>query len=130
VPVEGTVAGDISVVGLGWDGQAGVLKFPAVVGKEGAERKLLLVARGPRRKQVNLKLARVFPEFLKADLGAAAAVNKGALIQTPLIIRIPAGAPPSSHLGPPQGELGQIIVETGHPKQPQLRILVSFAIKD
>ena len=130
VPVEGTIAGDISVIGPGWDGRKGVLEFAAVAGSDGAQRRLMLVVRGPHRKRTKFKPVRIVPECVKVDLGKTTAINNGALTQTPLTIRIPAGSPPGNYLGPPQGEVGQIIIDTNHPQQPQLRILVSFAVKD
>ena len=130
VPVEGTIADDISVVGPGWDGRRGLLEFPAVAGSDGAQMRLMLLVRGPHRKQVEFKPVRIVPECVEVDLGKTTATNNGALIQTPLTIRIPAGSPPGNYLGPPQGEVGQIIIDTNHPQQPQLQILVSFAVKD
>ena len=130
VPVGGNIAGDISVVGPGWDSRAGVLKFPTVAGSEGARRTLMLLVRGADREQTRFKTVRILPEFVKVDVGKTTAINNGALTRTPLTIRIPAGSPPGNHLGPPRGEAGQIIIDTNHPKQPQLRIFVSFAVKD
>jgi hypothetical protein len=130
VPVEGAIGGDVSVVGPGWDGQAGVLEFPPVAGSRGAERKLMIVVRGPHCQQAEFKPARIAPEFVEIDLGKTTSVSNGALTRTPLTVRIPAGSPPGNHLGPPQGELGRIVIETNHPQQPQLEILLRFAVQD
>jgi hypothetical protein len=130
VPVGGTIVRDISVVGPGWGSQAGVLEFPAAAGSEGALRRLILVVRGAHREQTRFDLVRIVPEFVKVELGETTAINNGALTRTPLTIRIPPGSPPGNYLAPPQGELGQIIIDTNHPQQPQLRILLSFAVED
>ena len=128
VPIEGAVASDISIVGVGWDAKTGVLKLPAAaaVGK-GAERKLLLVVRGPHRENVKFKLAQVTPDRLEAALGETMASNSGELTQTPLTIRWPTEASPGDRPGPPAQDTGQIVLDTNHPQQPQLRIQVGFA---
>jgi hypothetical protein len=128
--VEGTIDSDISVMGPGWDGQAGVLKFPTVASSQGDERKLMLVVRGPHREEAQFKPVRIVPECVKVDLGETTAINNGAVTRTSLIIRIPAGTPPGNYLGPPQGEVGQIILETNHPQEPELRIPVSFVVEE
>ena len=130
VPVGGTIAGDISIVGPGWDGRAGVLKFPVVAGSEGAQRTLMLLVRGADGKPTRFKPVRIVPAFVKVDLGKTTTINNGALTRTPLTVRIPAGSPPGDYLGPPNGEVGQIIIDTDRPQQPQLRILVNFAVKN
>jgi len=130
VPIEGKVANHISVVGRGWDSQAGVLKLPMVASSEGIHRSLMLVVRGPHREQTKFKLVQIVPECLKVELGETTVINNGVSTRTPLTIRIPAGSSPGDYLGPPQGEVGQVVVDTNHPQQPQLRIPVSFAIKD
>jgi hypothetical protein len=130
VPVEGTITSDISVVGPGWDGQSGVLTFPAVASGEGAQRRLMLVVRGPHRRKAEFKAVRIVPECIQVDLGETTEINNGVLTQTPLTVRIPAGSPPGNHLVGSQGDVGQIVMDTNHPQQPQLRILVSFAVKD
>lgn len=130
VPVKGTIDSGISVASPGWDRSSGVLKLPVVSSSEGARRRLILVVRGPYRKQVKFKPVRIVPEFVKVDLGQTTATNNGATILTTLTVRIPAGSPQGSYLGPPRGELGQIVIATNHPQEPQLRILLSFTVKD
>jgi len=130
VPIEGRIVNHISVVGRGWDSQAGMLKLPVVASSKGSHRSLMLVVRGPHSKQTEFKLVQVVPECVKVKLGETRAINKGASTRTALTIRIPAGSSPGNYLGPPQGEVGQVIIDTNHPQQPQLRIPVSFVIKD
>jgi hypothetical protein len=90
---------------------------------------LILVARGAHRNQTRYDPVRIVPEFVKVDLGETTPINDGAVTQTPLTIHIPPGSPPGNYLGPPRGELGQIVIDTNHPRQPQLRILLSFAVE-
>lgn len=130
IPIQGRIASPVSVAGPGWDSGAGVLKFPPIVGKAGAQRSLLLLVRGPHCKTTTFRLVRVVPECLTVELGQTKAGSDGQSTRTPLVVRVPAGSPPGSHLGPPQGELGQIVIDTNHPQQPQLRLQVSFAIQE
>jgi len=130
VPVQGRITSPVSIAGPGWDSRAGLLKFPPVDGQAGARRSLMLLVRGPHSKATTFRLARVVPECLTVELGQTKASADGESTRTPLVIRIPAGSPPGSHLGPPQGDLGQIEIDTNHPQQPQLRLLVSFAVKE
>jgi len=130
VPVEGTVAGDVSVVGRGWDGRTGVLEFPPVARREGAERTLMIVVRGPHCREAKFEPVQIAPEFIEVDVGETGSMSDGALTRTPLTVRIPAGSPPANHRGPPQGELGRIVLDTNHPLQPQLEILLRFVVED
>jgi len=90
---------------------------------------LILVVKGPHRKEVKFKPIEIFPKFLEVEFGKTTQINKGIVLQTPLTVRIPAGCRPANHLGSKQGELGRITIETKHPKAPQLRILVKFAVE-
>lgn len=130
IPIQGRIASPVSVAGPGWDSGTGVLKFPPIVGKAGAQRNLMLLVRGPHCKTTTFRLVRVVPECLTVELGQTKAGSDGQSSRTPLVVRVPAGSPSGSHLGPPQGELGQIVIDTNHPQQPQLRLQVSFAIQE
>ncbi len=130
IPVKGTIGSDISIVGRGWNAETRVLSFGTVSSREGARRTLMLVARGPHRKEVKFKTIRVVPDdVLKVELGRTTPINKGAVTQTPVVIQIPKGSRPANHLGSEQGKLGEVIIETKHPQAPTLRILVRFAIE-
>ena len=120
---------EIAVVGRGWDPDTGILTLGEVSRRTGIERKLILVVRGPWRKEVEFKPVRVAPSVLKVSLGQRSEINKGAVVQIPLTIDVPKDSPPMNYLGSEQGGLGEIILETAHPQVPKLRILVRFAIE-
>jgi hypothetical protein len=63
------------------------------------------------------------------EVGPGKPLGEGAVIQIPLTIRIPPNSPPANHWGAKASDLGQILLETNHPKQSELQILVRFAIK-
>jgi hypothetical protein len=129
LPIRGSVGSEIAIVGRDWDPETGILTFGQVVRQRGAQRQLMLVVRGPLRKQVEFKPIHVAPDAIKVSLGQRSEINHGAVVQTPLIVDIPRGSPPASHLGSQQGGLGEIILATTHPQVAKLRILVRFVIE-
>jgi len=130
IPIQGRVSSPVSVAGPGWDSGKGLLKFPPIDRQAGARRSLMLLARGPHSKTTTYRLVRVVPECLSVELGQTKASADGASTRTPLVVRVAAGSPTGDHLGPPQGELGQIVIDTTHPQQPQLQLPVSFSVKE
>jgi len=135
VPLEGSVGSEISVVGPGWDAEHEALYLGPVKSQEGLSCRLLLVVRGPYRKEVRFKLAEPVPVPLKITLGEPTDINNGQLIQTPLLIEIPKGSPQASHLGVQEDgkdvpeESATIHLQTTHPDTPTLRIPVRFAVE-
>ena len=129
VSVEGAVGGDITVAGRGWDPESGILTLGIVSSKSGTERRLILVAHGPQCREVKFKPVRIEPGSLTAAVGEPSLIAGGATSETPLVIRIPPGSRPANHLGADQGELGEIVLETNHPRTPRLRIMVRFLIE-
>jgi hypothetical protein len=69
LPIEGLVAGDVSIVGFGWNAQAGVLSIGRVNRPQGAERSLVVIARGPHAKDIKIEPAEIVPELLKVEIG-------------------------------------------------------------
>ncbi len=131
IPVQGTLAGDISIVaiGSGWEADHNMLSLGTVDATRGIRRQLLLVVRGQYRNEVAFEPIRVFPDWLEVTVGATSPIGGGAVNQTPLWIAIPEGAPPAAHLGSELGKLGEVRLETNHPKTPELRIRLRFAVE-
>lgn len=135
IPIEGSVGTEISVVGPGWDSEQDTLYLGTVKSQEGLSRRLLLVVRGPYRKEVHFKLAEPPPAPLKISLGKMTEINNGQVMQTPLIIEIPKGSPQASHLGHVQDnkdladDVAVIKLETTHPDTHVFRIPVRFAVE-
>ncbi|MDZ7616853.1 MAG: DUF1573 domain-containing protein [Patescibacteria group bacterium] len=131
IPVRGNLVGDISVVaiGPGWDAEHSLLSLGTVRASEGIRRQLLLVARGDHREGMAFEPIRVFPDWLEVTVGETSQVGGGTVNQTPVSIVIPEGAPPAVHLGSEQGELGEIRLKTNHPRTPELRIRLRFAVE-
>ena len=130
IPVQGTVTSEISIAGSGWDSEHGLLDLDTIDRDKGAERRLLLMVRGPHRQQVTFRPVDVVPSFLQISVGETKAVGNGAVYQTPLLITIPKGSRACSYLGPGKDAYGRIVLETTHPQVTKLSILVCFAVED
>jgi hypothetical protein len=130
VDVQGTVEGDVTVAGEGWNPTLRLVDFGFVNGRIGAQRRLILVAHGPHAKEVEFKLLQKEPELLQVKLGSTTPIGNGAATQTPLIIQIPKGSPPINSLGSDQGKFGEIILGTNLSKTPTVRILARFLIEE
>jgi hypothetical protein len=129
VPVQGTVGGEIAVAGFGWDEQSGVLTLGTVAAAKGTERTFHVVVRGPHAKKLELKPIRIVPDLLEVEAGSGQQLGAGPVFRFPLTIRIPPRSRAANHLGTKPADLGQIVIETGHPQEPELRLLVRFAVK-
>ena len=56
-------------------------------------------------------------------------IGDGKAAHTPLFIQIPRGCRAASYLGSDRANLGEILLETNHPRVPQVRVLVRFAVE-
>ena len=120
---------DISIAGRGWNAQTDVLTMGTVRSREGTEWSLLIVARGPHAKDLRLKPVHIVPASrLTSKLGSTRYISETQLSLTRLMIHIPPGSEPATHLGAEQGEPGRITIQTNHPRQRELNIQVRFAV--
>jgi hypothetical protein len=129
LPVQGNVGSEISIVGKGWNEQAGVLTLGSIRSQEGLKRQLFIRAGGPNNKEVTYKPIETYPDLIKVTLGETTHIEGGKIALTPLIIEIAKGSRPANHLGLEEENLGRIVLETTHPKARQLRLLVRFAVE-
>ncbi|BBO35475.1 DUF1573 domain-containing protein [Lacipirellula parvula] len=128
VPIYGSVKGDISIFGAGWNEPSGVLRLAPTTSAEGSTTRLSISIRGEHAKATTLKIASVKPEELKATLGDPKAIRDN-LVQTPLIVEIPKGTRPMVMMGEDQGGEGEIILSTTHPETSEVRLRVAFTVK-
>jgi hypothetical protein len=129
IPVLGSVASDVSIVGAGWDDRRGVLNLGTFQSQKGAERQLLIVVRGPHRKEVKITPVETAPDLLNVDVGPLREARDGSVTQTTLKLSVPSGSRPCNYVGPSEDQLGKIILETTHPNAPRVKILVRFAVE-
>ena len=128
IPVLGSVVGEISIAGRGWNARTGVLTMGTVSSSRGAKWPLVVVVRGPHAKDVRLKSVQPVPEFLDVELGSARYISDKAISLTRLTIRIPPGTEPSTHRGAEQGQPARITLQTNLPHTPDVNIQVRFTI--
>lgn len=128
LPVEGSVVGDISFAGRGWDADRQGLVLGTVSSRTGLKTTLFLTARGPRRDAVKPTVREVVPGSLDVTVGQGERVGDGGVIRIPLEIVIPPGSPQAFHLGSEQAPAGRIVLDTGRPDSPPLTIPVSIVI--
>jgi hypothetical protein len=128
VPLEGTVTGDLSVVGGAWNRSRQSLFLGTVSAKTGFRTQVFVTARGPHRELVRPVVREVVPPSLEIRVGESEPVGSGSVIRTPIEIVIPPGSPAANHLCSQLGPAGRIVLETGHPDSPTLTIPVCVAI--
>ncbi len=61
LPIQGIIASEIAIVGHGWDPDTGILTLGRVPRSAGLQRRVMLVVRGPLRKQVEFKPIQISP---------------------------------------------------------------------
>ncbi len=130
LPITGTISSEVVVVSRHWDPDRGILFLGEMSRSTGKQLQALLVARGPLRKEVTFKVADVTPSVLKVTIGEPREVNDGVVVETPLTIEIPPGSPSMNRLSTGGGAMGEITLETTHPRVPKLQMHVSFAIEE
>jgi hypothetical protein len=128
IPLLGQVVGDISVHGIGWKEEQGVLALGNVKSSAGGQGKLSVMIRGPEAEGVTLAVKSVEPPELKVKIGDPKKV-KDALVHVPIEIAVPPGTRPMVHLDTAQGEGGRVILSTTHPKIKELSLGVHFAVE-
>ena len=85
-----------------------------------------MLIRGEQRHAIHVSVASCEPPLLQATLGEPADLNAGAVVQIPLVVKIPPGSPPSNYMV----HYGKILLETDHADAKQIRIWVQFAVED
>jgi hypothetical protein len=134
VPVTGTVKGDISIFGAGWNESQGVLRLGTVSGKEGKRARLNVAVRGEHALNTKIEVASVDPPELKVSLGEPREMSQQ-MVHVPLFIDIPAGTRPMVRIAQMAGEEdnvqkgdGVIVLKTTHPDTDEVRLLVRFSV--
>jgi hypothetical protein len=118
VPIQGSVVSDLTIVGRGWRGEAGVLTLGAVSASKGVSHPLTLLVRGEHRQQVEVEPLRSDPPWLKITAGKNTALND-ALNQIPLTVEVPPDSPTGAFLGNDQSGYAEIIL--GVKNQPDVK---------
>ncbi len=72
----------------------------------------------------------IVPEGLTVKIDPPSQIGGGDVVRIGIEIQIPPGTPPANNLCSETAEPGYILLETGHPKTPTLKIPVCVAIAE
>jgi hypothetical protein len=128
IPLIGRVVGDISVHGLDWNEELGVLSLGKVKSSTGRRARVNIVVRGAGANDVQLEVVSSDPPELKATIGEASKL-RDTLVHIPVQIEVPAGTRPMVRLDTAQGEEGRVVLKTNHPTVKELVLGVRFAVE-
>lgn len=126
--LAGTVESDLRVFGGRWNETAKVLNLGFLEAGKAFTGEIKVLARGENRDQVQLQLKQVVPDFLQVQIGDPQPLAGGARVQFPVSITVPADSRVSSYLGTEVSPYAEVVLETNHPDQPELRIQVGFSV--
>ena len=128
IPIEGTVTGDFSFAGAGWDSTREALMLGTVAARTGTTATLFMTVKGPHRGAVRPTVREVVPSSLVVTVGEPKPVGSGNVVRIPLTVAIPPGSPAVSHAGTELSPAGRIFLDTGHPETPSLEIRVCATV--
>jgi hypothetical protein len=128
IPVVGRVVGDISVHGIGWNEELGVLTIGRVKSSEGRKAKVNVVVRGTGAAGVKFDVHSVDPPELKVTIGEPKQLRP-TLLHVPVEIEVPPGTRPMVRLDTAQAEEARVVLKTTHPKINELVLGVRFAVE-
>ncbi len=130
VPLGGIVSGDLMLVGRKWDRRSNALRLGTVSSQTGQSTKIFLTAKGEFRDRVQPRVIDTVPEGLNIKIDPPSQIGGGDVVRIGIEIKIPPGAPRANNLCSETAEPGYILLETGHPKSPTLKIPVCVAIAE
>jgi hypothetical protein len=128
VPIEGSVGGDLVLVGQGWDSSRQALMLGTVSSRTGLRRRLFLTVKGPHREIVKPRFEEAVPASLNVSIGEGRPIGEGNVIRIPIDLVIPPGSRPVNHICSEQAAAGRIVLATGHPDSPTLTIPVCVVV--
>lgn len=130
VPLAGIVSGDLTLVGQKWDRRSNALRLGTVSDQTGLTTKIFLTAKGEFRNKVQPRVVDIVPEGLTVKIDPPSQIGGGDVVRIGIEIQIPPGTPPANNLCSETAEPGYILLDTGHPKTPTLKIPVCVAIAE
>ncbi|MEM6329671.1 MAG: DUF1573 domain-containing protein [Planctomycetota bacterium] len=97
VPVFGRVEGDITVRGLDWSAETGVLSLGFVDSAKGKKSKLLVRFSGRKAERTGLRVVEVDPPELQVSIGSSRPGREGS-VYVPVTVEVPVGTRPMVRL--------------------------------
>jgi hypothetical protein len=128
IPLIGRVVGDISVHGIDWNEEAGMLSLGKVKSAEGRRGRVNVVVRGPHAGDVKVEVQSVDPPELKTSVGEPKKLTD-TLFHFPVEVEVPAGTRPMVRLNTAQGDEARIVLKTTHPVIKELVLGVRFSVE-
>ena len=130
IPIEGTVVGDISIVGPRFSSERNLLRLGAIDGRKGISTTLYVLVKGPHRDKTELSLGMVDPaDVLQVTLGDRTEINRGLVYKYPLSIEIHPGSRNLNRLGTKTSSYAEIHIQSEHPEAKDVPVYVEFAIQ-
>ena len=106
-----------------------VLDLGIVSQEKGVEEKIMLLAKGPLRESITLRVKDVEPSgVFQVEVVRHESTITGKAIQHAVVVKIPAGTSQIKRLNQRLEGYGRILLETTHPDIEELEILVRFAV--
>ncbi|MEX0938148.1 MAG: DUF1573 domain-containing protein [Pirellulales bacterium] len=130
IPIRGQVTSDVFIYGGGWDGTRDLLNIGVVKQSEGARRELTIrVGGGEDPSELGFEVESVSPEAMRVSFGEPQAVSGSDAVKVPLIVEVPPGTHPVSHLSSGQGGYGEIVLRSNLDRASRMRLQVRFAVE-
>ena len=142
VPIYGTVVGNISLAGPGWNEESktwilGILES-GTVGKKilwvldrsikAEDREKIKPGEVPPH--IKLEIESVNPDWLQVELGESTYLPESGVVRTLIHLTIPADAPICDYWGHVQEKMGTIILKTSSEDEKSILINIRFAVKN
>ncbi len=126
VPIHVEVVQDLTFAGTGWDKQKQVLHL-GEIGPQGITRGLDLFVRGDYRRNFELKLQSVEPDFMQVEIGDPVDLGDR-MTRVSLKVIVP---PEGSRVNDAEtsSEMGKVVLTSTHPREKQLEFQVQFSLK-
>ncbi len=140
VPIYGTVVGNISLAGPGWNDESktwilGMLESGKVGKKilwvldrsiKAEDRKNIKPGETPPH--IKLEIESVNPDWLQVELGESTYLPESGVVRTLIHLTVPADAPICDYWGHVQEKMGTIILKTSSEDEKSILINIRFAV--
>lgn len=128
IPISGRVIGNITIHGLMWNEDQGILRLGKVKSSEGIKQSLNILIRGEQAADAKIEVDSTDPPELKAMLGEPKK-ESDSLVRVPLTVEIPPGTPPMARLDIDQHDEARIVLKTNLPDVPEIVLGVRFTVE-
>ena len=127
VPIIGSVKGDVSIYGPGWNASKGLLRMGHILGAEGKQVRLNLKVSGTFAQSTKFEVDSVLPSELKVTLGEARKMGDD-LLHVPVLVEVPPHTRPLVRMGEPASSDASIVFKSNHPQAKQVHMRVHFSV--